>query len=89
MALGQQQQQEQHFISPHNVQEIKRRVGREGTFCQASKRFCVFSNVKFILNCLVPLWFIHNKWRHRAPTLTWFRSVPCGKVFAWIWLSFS
>ena len=37
------------------------RVGREGTFCQVSKRFCVFSNVKFILNCLVVLWFIRNK----------------------------
>ena len=60
------------------------RCGREGTFCHIPKCFCVFSNMKFILNCLVVLWFIHNKWVHRAPTLTWFRSLPCGKDFAWI-----
>ena len=48
------------------------RVGREGTFCHVPKCFCVFSNMKFTLNCLVVLWFIHNKWVHSTPTLTWF-----------------
>ena len=38
------------------------RCGREGTFCHILKCFCVFSNMKFTLNCLVVLWFIHNKW---------------------------